>query len=276
MIDVEREASARPAEPSAATDGGGPHWLSDAVHNAKEEIFLFVATAVGIALRPGRFAAAWVRREQRALNPLAFMATSATILAVSRLVTGPIFAALGADKAEPPLPPILALLRQAWDAVSPHANFLLLGLLAHLFCRLFGSRAKLRDSAAVALFAGGGPVAFAELVLTSAAAFLLSAPGAVTKGRPTAPGTGTLLVLAALASFLIFVATFGVALAAVHRAARRSKTILRTTAALLCAYAVSGVIYGALQPPGNFGLHFDIAWKKNAQGKRELSVQFKA
>lgn len=286
MNDHREDAKAPPAAapavtpddggPAALPEVGGPHWPTDAIHNTGGELLLFASTVVAFARHPNRFAAAWVRRQQRALNPLAFMATSATILGLSRLVSGPLFAALSKAPPEAPLRPAMALLRQAWDAAAPHVNFLLLGLIAHLVCRLLGSRAKLRDSAAVALFAGGGPVALAELILTTGAAFLVAAPGAIVEGRPVSTAAALFLAVAALASFLVFVITFALAMAAVHRGASRARTVLRTTAALVCAYALSGVIYGAVQLPGSYGLHFEVIWKRNAEGKLDMSVLFKA
>src|SRR6476620_4654606 len=93
-----------------------PRWIGPALRASIHELEAFFRTAVAFALRPSRFAEEWVRGEATALNPLAFLATSATLLSAFRLAlpTGS-QTSLG-----------LALTLQ--DAVAPYVYFALVAL----------------------------------------------------------------------------------------------------------------------------------------------------
>src|SRR5438132_9210100 len=132
-----------------------PDWIAEAIRNAKGELALFARTAIGFSLHPGRFAAGWVAGKERALNPLAFLATSAALLTGLRAVLAATYKVNAPDA---------GLVGQVADVLGPYAHYALLGVIAHGVFRLTGSTARLRDSLAVALFAGGGPAAIAELL----------------------------------------------------------------------------------------------------------------
>ena len=134
-----------------------PDWVADAVRAFVRETSLFCRTAIGFSRHPGRFITAWAAGEQHALNPLGFLATSAAILGTARVLA---LMAMG-DQDSPD-----SLWIQLLDALGPFAHYLAIGLLCHVVLRLLRVPIKRRatDSAAAALYAGGGPAMAAELV----------------------------------------------------------------------------------------------------------------
>src|SRR5437868_2595935 len=90
-----------------------PDWIAKAIRNAGAEVKLVLQTAWGFAKHPGRFASLWVEGRQRALNPLAFLATSATALGVTRAALAPLF---------PKSATVAGIPGQILDALGPHAH----------------------------------------------------------------------------------------------------------------------------------------------------------
>src|SRR4051812_5122670 len=155
--------------------GDSPNWIREAAANAAGELRLFFQTARDFTAHPIRFAVAFTEGRQRAMNPLAFLATSAALLGGLRLLLRSL--AGGADEN-------LSLVTQALDALAPYLHYAVLGSLAHAVFRLTGARRPLRDSLAMALFAGGGPAALAEVLtaLTALAFDLSHPPNAIARG----------------------------------------------------------------------------------------------
>ena len=142
-------------------------------------------------------------------------------------------------------------------AGAPFLHYALLGLGCHLVLRLFGSQRHLRDSVALALFAGAGPAALVNLLIDAFGALLY-----LQAGRPPLLRGGLfatlhgplrdLLVRFSAAGFVTFLVTFGLALAALHQ--RKAATAL----ALLVTLVAAGVLFGLL-PPLPFGTRL-IIW----------------
>jgi hypothetical protein len=237
-------------EPQPALSGapGSPDWIAEAIRNARAELVLFVRTAVACSLHPGRFAAEWSAGKLHALNPLAFLATSAAALSAARLVLATLFKLPSADE---------GLLAQIADALGPYAHYAALGLVAHLVFRLSGSRAPLRESLGVALFAGGGPAAMSELLLRIIGAILASRAGGTTTLSPDGAWQTTLIVTASI-SFSVFSFAFCSGMAAIHRVGGAMGRTVRVTSAILAAYLSTGLFFGLVDPPGHYGLHFEL------------------
>ena len=106
--------------------GESPHWPRDAIANALGELRVFFATARAFTFHPVRFATAFTDGRQQAMNPLAFLATSAGLLGGLRLL---LQAATGAPDASP------SLLGQILEALAPYLHYAALGCVAHLVFR---------------------------------------------------------------------------------------------------------------------------------------------
>jgi len=249
-----------------APRGQSPDWIAEAIRNARAELILFVRTALGFTAHPGRFSSAWIDGQQRALNPFAFLATSAAVLGVMRALLSPLF---------PKNAPDAGILGQILDALGPYAHYALLGVLAHGVFRLTGSKAQVRDSLAVALFAGGGPASIAQLVLTIVAALMFAIRG-VESGKPTGGAWLVTILITATASFTVFSFAFATGMAAIHRVGTRFTRTLRLVAAIAVAYVASGLAFGIFDPPGQYGLHFELkpAVRTDAAGKKHFDFNF--
>jgi hypothetical protein len=227
-------------------DGGGPDWVREGLRQFFDEVRSFARTAVDFTLHPTRFAKEWAAGDRHALNPLGFLATAFAVIAP--------FDALFAhlvhrdERSEP-------LLRAAAGAILPFAYYLLVGALQHGVLRVFGSRRPLRDSCAMALYAGGGPASAARIVIGVIALISFSRTGS-TVVRDLHESGAWLLMLSAAASFSLFYYTLSSALGGVHYAygIRWWHILVANVFAML----VTGLLFGWLQPPGTYGLHLVI------------------
>ena len=214
-------------EPTASAE---PAWISAAWRNAIDEVHLYVATFVGFTLSPGRFAAEWAEGQRRAANPLAFVATSASVLGI---LTQLLFKAMGTD------PSLLAQL--AW-ALAPYVYYALLGAAAHLLMR--PRRRRLSTSLGIALFAGGASASLAmvgvvlPLLAWWAAGHALPHQNALAALPPTYHRCATVL---AVAGFSLFLAELAIGLRRAHGTGRRAALFALVGATLLVAVLMSFV-----------------------------------
>jgi hypothetical protein len=217
--------------PSTGTSQGdvGPHssWVTSALAGIRNELRLYLRTALAVSLRPAAFAAEWREGTRDALNPLAFLATA---LAFSS-------------------PPTLAVSHFAglqeqggslWDAfladqVAPYVQYVLLGIFAHGFLRLLGGSQRLLATVAIALFVAGGPAMAIDL---------LTLPLDVTLGHVAASAESAsnfalqVLTVASIAGAnLAFFVIFALGLAGLHRL-----RWWRPALALLAAYLLLMVL----------------------------------
>jgi hypothetical protein len=211
-----------------------------------DEVRLFARTAFDFTLHPTRFAKEWGSGERHALNPLGFLATAFAVIAPCDAI----FAHLvhHDERAEP-------LLRAALGAILPFGYYLLVGALQHGVLRLFGSRRPLRDSCAMALYAGGGPASAARIFIGVCAVISFSRTGATVVTDLHAPGAWLLMLSAAL-SFSLFFYTLSAALGGLHYAydIRWWHILIANVVAML----MSGLLFGWLRPPGSYGLHLVV------------------
>ena len=200
-------------------------WLADAIAALRLDLVLYARTAVAMSLRPMRFAAAWREGHFRALNPLAFLGTalavsSPAILAVSHFA--------GRDGG--------AEVDSLWDAfladqIAPYLQFTLLGLMAHGLLRLSGARQPLLLTIAIALYAGGGPAMFID-VLTLPLDLLLANVAASSDTTANVLLTAVSIASIAAANLAFFV-SFARGLAGLH-----ALPLWRPVLALVGAYLV--------------------------------------
>jgi hypothetical protein len=218
-----------------------PDWIRQAVASALAEARAFLRTAWAFTRAPATFARRWAEGAMQALNPLAFMATAAAIVGTAKHAALRIIG--WSESTE-------ALWSEVLSALAPYAYYVALGAVSHLVLRLGGSRRHLRTTAAVALYAGGGPGALGTLVSLVIFVIVRPLPGhAVTSGvsRPL----GELIVLVAAIPFLAFLIAFGRGLAGIHGLKRQ----FRCAVALALAVILVGVFLGATDT-GVGTLHF--------------------
>jgi hypothetical protein len=251
-------------EQSGQAPSGSPDWIADSVRSALGELLLFFRTAAAFTLRPGRFAKEWVGGRRRALNPLAFLATSAALLGGLRALFHGAFPA--SDDGG-------GLTGQIADAVAPYLHYAALGVIAHFVFVLCGSRGvRLRESLAVALYAGGGPAALADIAVAAVSAAYLAVRGEATTALLPSSPWGMAMAATAVIVFSVFSWALATALVALHGQGSGLRRFASVTAALLVSYAATGALFGALQPPGHYGLHWDLRFAKGADGKRDFSI----
>jgi len=208
-----------------------PPWVRDAARAFAHELHTYVATAIAFTRRPGRFAVSWWRGEAIALNPVGMLATAAAFLGGTRQLA---YALLGVDGPD-------GLLEAIASSLGPFAHYLLVGLLCHLvFAPLAARKATVLDSVAMALFAGAGPAAIAEI-----AAWIV-----VVAASPWLSPDVTMAIAVSIA-FSVFCFALASSLAAIHDA-RWWHVLL----AFAVAFPITGLVFGVLDPPGNYGMHW--------------------
>jgi hypothetical protein len=145
------------------------------------------------------------------------------------------------------------LLNAVLTALGPYAHYIALGVLCHLVLDVRSrSDVRLSDSVATALYAGAGPAALAEsfgwLVLCALRPFVSSKLA-----------IGAMLGVA----FSVFCFTLALALGTLHRA-----PWWKMFAAFGVAFPLTGLVFGTLHPPGNYGLH----WVLDVRGRFYLGL----
>ncbi|MDB4968161.1 MAG: hypothetical protein JWN44_3850 [Myxococcales bacterium] len=216
----------QPPVPPAPPEG--PAWIRDTIALAREEAQRFGMTAVGFMRRPGGFSADWLAGRQRALNPLAFVASA---LAIS---SGVGMLLRGGDSA--------GVLTSISAALVPYLYYAAVGILCHPLLRAAGSTRRLSASIAVALFAGGGPglvaaLSFYLLVAVRIALFP-DFHESLLAGIP-AWAMGPFFVLA-YGPFVYYLTALALALAGLHAVGRA-----RAAAAVLFSLVLIGFALGA-------------------------------
>jgi len=204
-------------------DGFGAMW---------HEVRSYLETTWALVRRPSTFATEWFEGTRTAMNPLAMLATGATLVAATRQ--------LGATVLDLPHPD--SLITAIASALGPYAHYVLLGLLFHLTMVPFARDRSIRvtDTVALSLYAGAGPAAVAE----SLGWLVLSALESL--------GHRQLMVGVMLGvAFSVFCFVLATALGALHR-----PSPWRIGLAFALAFPVTGLVFGYLDPPGSYGLHW--------------------
>jgi hypothetical protein len=234
--------------------GDAPDWVNDGFRQFVDEVRLFLRTAVDFTLKPVLFAREWATGQRHALNPLGFLATAFAVAGPARALFLHAVRAAGEST---------SLVRDALGALNPFGYYLALGALQHGVLRLCGSRRRLRDSCAMALYAGGGPALLIDLFVMVAMYFVWRATGSL--NLTEVRSSWALAVMIGVGgSFTLFVTTLSASLAGLHeRDGIRSRHIV---VANLVAFLVTGVAFAFFEPPGAFGLHFIFGPAHDAAG----------
>ena len=227
---------------------GAPDWPRDAAARAWEEARLFARTAAGFSVRPGKFTQAWADGEIVALNPLGMLATAAGLVGGANNLLARLVGHDGGSS---------SLLEDLLAACAPFAHYALLGALCHLLLLLTRSRRRLRDSVAVALFAGAGPSAIATVlgVAIGGALWLGAGSPQFVRGGLFATLHGpahTVLLLVAVSGFAAFLVPLALSLSALHQ-----RPLALTALALGATLIAVGIAFGLL-PPLPFGTRLVI------------------
>jgi hypothetical protein len=209
-----------------------PTWLRDGFGAMWHEVRSYLATTWDLTRAPARFAHAWYTGERTAMNPLAMLATGATVLAAVRQLAMTI---LGLPRPD-------SLISAVASALGPYAHYVLIGLICHVAI-VVGARdrtTRLTDTIALSLYAGAGPAAIAE-----ALGWLL-----LCALQPLGHEVALRSVMLGLA-FSVFCFTLSTALGGLHRA-----HAARIAFAFALAFPLTGLVFGYLDPPGSYGLHW--------------------
>ena len=230
------------------SDAEPPDWIRDGLRQFTDEVRLFVVTLWAMTVRPARFARQWASGELRALNPLGFLATSLAVAAPATVV----FMYLVHKDARPS-----SIWRDALGALTPFGYYLALGMLQHAVLRLSGSRRRLRDSCAMALYAGGGPAMVTQLLILVGMYVYFRITGRTGVESFDQPGAIPFTVAAVL-SFALFFTCLARSQAGLHArdGIRRGQVALASIVALL----VTAQLFALFDPPGNFGLHVVLGY----------------
>lgn len=226
------EGEAPAGRANAKRTRGAPAWLRDGFGAMWHEVRSYLDTTWALVRRPSKFATEWFEGTRTAMNPLAMLATGATLVAATRQ--------LGATVLDLPHPD--SLITAIASALGPYAHYVLLGLLFHLTMVPFARDRSIRvtDTVALSLYAGAGPAAVAE----SLGWLVLSALESL--------GHRQLMVGVMLGvAFSVFCFVLATALGALHR-----PSPWRIGLAFALAFPITGLVFGYLDPPGSYGLHW--------------------
>lgn len=146
---------------SAAAGDATPDWMRQALHATLGELRFFFVTLAGFTLHPARFAAEWGSGQRRALNPLAFFATSLALTAPSSYMFHAFLTGMSEGSG--------AHIR--WQISSgivhdliPYASAILWAVVSHAVFRVLGSTKPLGATLGVCFYTVGGPFSLFELV----------------------------------------------------------------------------------------------------------------
>lgn len=264
MTEEGREAQSE-LVPAAA---GEPDWVAASMRMALAELRLYFETAFDFTRGPVKFAAAWVSSARRALNPLAFLATSVAIYGVVKII-GERVSNSGAGSRP--------LWQEAALAVAPYISYALTGVLAHMLLRLLGSRRKLSSTVAMALYASAGPGFGAGLLITLVvvgARIALHVPLGVPFGAAGAPRWAMLAAMSmVLFAFAAFLVPLALALMGLHRI-RRLKVLTALAGAIVATALLAGTLVQAGLKPISYTLlqpQLVFLWSRDAHGHRRLN-----
>lgn len=209
-----------------------PAWLRDGFAAMWHEVRSYLGTSWDLARGPAQFAGSWYDGTRSALNPLAMLATGATMLAAVRQLALTI---LGVPRPD-------SLISAIASALGPYAHYVAIGILCHLAIAVGGRNrgVRLTDTVAMALYVGAGPTAIAEAIGWLLLCALMPLGHAVVVQS----------VMLGLA-FTVFCFVLATALGGLHRPAA-----WRVAFAFAIAFPITGLVFGYFDPPGSYGLHW--------------------
>lgn len=137
---------------------GRADWVRDAARQFADQARLYFGTTLALFADPRGFFTDWADGSRRSLSPLSYYAASLAVLG-----------------------PITVLIRQQGSSnvialLLPYFEFIALGLIVHLALKLLAKTQPWPLSLGVALFAGGGPAAIADLSALAVSSFAMHGP----------------------------------------------------------------------------------------------------
>lgn len=230
----------------------GPRdWIGEAWRSGVAELRHFWSTTLAFSLHPVDFARRWRSGDDRALNPIGFLGTSAIFVGAIRQVA---FRILGGNAPD-------SLVAAIASALGPYAHYAVLAIICHLVMRIGArQRAGVLDSVAFSLYAGGGPAALAECAL-----WIIVAPLSLVL---PAGSSQWLISIGLGVAFSVFCTSFSASLSILHEA-RPGQMFL----ALAVAFPLVGLFFGQVHPPGQYGMHWVlILWGPHGQFAPRLGL----
>ena len=231
-------------------------WIGEAAHGTWDELRLYLRTFAALLRGPRHFGQAWGDGQLKAINPLAFAGRTLAALTVVGLVYAALPGAATHDDGGS------SLLRELLKAGGSYLHLAALGALSHLVLKVMRRRRMWLGSVGLALYAGGLATLTAAVLETALACALpgVRALSHVDLGGGTRKLYFALVMAPLILSFGLFVWLFGSALAGLHRVARAA-----TVTAVLLAFIGTGIFFGYVDPPGDYGLRLELRLKHEGQ-----------
>jgi len=231
-----------------------PDWIRDAWRGTRNEFASFLRTAARFVLHPAQFGRRWAAEGARELNPIGFAATSFAVVGVIATAISHLGGWQHDDASS-------SVIHELLSWLLPYAYFVALGIIQHLCLKIFRSRRPLRDSCAMALYAGGGAGIPTQLVGSIFAVVLKRLGLPLSYSNETLGWAASPVFLFTWGSLVAFFVTLGAAQAALHQA-RAWKVIIASLLAIL----VTGLLFGYFDPPGNYGMHLKLRFMPTDHG----------
>jgi hypothetical protein len=141
---VDEETPINPIEEPAKPVQNEPRWLNDMAALWRREIRAFFSTAAALIVSPQRFGREWASGQRTAMNPIAFVLASATVLLPIDYRTQKW---LAWDKR-----PDVSFATDIARAFRPFAFAIAFGLVAHVLLRLLGSRRHMPTTVGLCIY----------------------------------------------------------------------------------------------------------------------------
>lgn len=204
----------------------------------------YLATLRNVLLSPRAFVDGW-RTRGDAMNPLGFLAVSVLILGSIRSFGWSFLQARGSEFARE-IAGVKPFWAEIWGAAGPTLHFAALGLIVHGTLRLLGNRrAAAQDSAALTFYCAGSAALVLEVLAWGVTLVLLTA-GVLGLDR-----IFNVLFLGFGISLGGFCALLGYTLGVLH-----APRWWHMPLAFLAAFVLTGLFFGHIDPPGDYGLRW--------------------
>jgi hypothetical protein len=213
-----------------------PDWVRDFARAAAADARAYLRTVRAFTFAASQSARKWETGELAAMNPLGVLASAAVVVGPVRQLALAVLGLPGAD----------GLVAAVLSSLGPFVYYVVLGAIVHAMLRLLSpGRPRVTDSIAMSLYAGGGPAAAAEVLVWVVAIAV----------HPLIPrGTEAVVLGVSLGlAFSVFCVALATALATIHRAAWWQVTL-----AYVAALTLTGVFFGEVGPPGQYGMHWVV------------------
>ena len=231
-------------------------WPAEAFGSAVLEVRSYCGTAVSLLVRPRQFLRSWANGAASPMNPLGFFASSLVVVGSLKQIQRFSPVAGGGSGS--------SLLTDALAAFGPYLHYVILGMLCFVLLWLPGRRRGAILASGVALYAGG-----VASVLTSAVLepILLLLRGRAQPSDAVYQAHVGWITAAVGGGFLVFALVLVLGLSGALGTRRAT-----TAAALLVSWVLTGLVFGWVKPPGEYGFHLMLEIHRKAADPRSVSV----